>query len=55
MLLFMASNMKFREIINLDMVSAEIIRAIAGSIGLALTIPLTVIIAANIRNHKGNR
>lgn len=55
MLLFMASSTTFREIINLDMVSAEIIRAIAGSIGLALTIPLTVIIAANIRNHKSSK
>lgn len=46
MLLFMASNMTFKEIINLDVVCVEIIRGLAGSIGLATTIPLTTIICA---------
>lgn len=54
MLLFMAAGTKFREIINLDMVAAEIIRAIAGSIGLACTIPLTAIIAVSLRAKSKN-
>lgn len=44
MLLFKASNLTMREIINLDMVASEIIKGISGSVGLACTIPLTVII-----------
>jgi uncharacterized membrane protein len=52
MLLFMATGTKFREIINLDMVAAEVIRAVAGSIGLACTIPLTAIIAVSFKRKK---
>jgi uncharacterized membrane protein len=52
MLLFMASKMTWREIINLDMVAAEIIRAVSGSIGLACTIPLTALICAAMKSSK---
>ncbi len=55
MLLFMASGTKLKEIINLDLVATEIIRAIGGSIGLTFTIPLTVILSTLIyKNIKLN-
>lgn len=45
LLLFMAYDTSMLEILNLEIVSAEIVRSLAGSIGLVLTIPLTAIIA----------
>ena len=45
-ILFMVYQISFTEIINYDSVSSEILRAMAGSIGLMLTIPATVWIAA---------
>ena len=47
-LLFVAYKIPFLEIINKDMVASEIIRALSGSIGLILTIPLTVFISASL-------
>lgn len=44
-LLFNAFNMKLVEIINMDIIASEIIRAIAGSTGLILAIPLTAVIS----------
>ncbi|MBM7615789.1 YibE/F family protein [Alkaliphilus hydrothermalis] len=41
LLLFMAYETSIVKIINLDIIATEIIRAIAGSIGLILTIPIT--------------
>ncbi|WP_432407535.1 YibE/F family protein [Wukongibacter sp. M2B1] len=48
MLLFMAFNMAPLEIINLDLIASEIVRAMAGSIGLICAIPLTAFIGATI-------
>lgn len=48
MLLFMAFKMTPLEIINLDLIASEIIRAITGSIGLICAIPLTAMIAGTI-------
>ncbi|MBM3699674.1 MAG: YibE/F family protein [Actinobacteria bacterium] len=47
-LLFVAYKIPFIEIINKDMVASEIIRALSGSIGLILAIPLTVFISASL-------
>lgn len=52
MLLFMASGTTFKEIVNLDLIATEIIRAIGGSIGLAFTIPLTVLLSTLIYKSK---
>jgi uncharacterized membrane protein len=51
MLLFIAYNYTFTEIINLDMIATEIIRALAGSIGLILTIPLTALVSGTFRKN----
>ncbi len=52
MLLFNAFNLTFTEIINMDMIASEVIRAIAGSTGLILAIPLTAIISGFNRIKK---
>lgn len=41
LLLFIAYNVSIAEILNMDMIASEIVRAIAGSIGLISAIPLT--------------
>lgn len=51
-LLFMAANTSLSQIMNLDSISGEIIRALAGSIGLVITIPMTVIICAFINKGR---
>lgn len=51
MLLFSMFNMTPLEIVNLDLIASEIIRAMAGSIGLICAIPLTVTIAAALAKN----
>jgi uncharacterized membrane protein len=51
-LLFKGYNLKFIEIINMDVIASEITRAIAGSIGLVLAIPLTVLISGLMYTDK---
>ena len=42
LLLFILFSNGFTEIINLELLAAEVLRAVAGSVGLICTIPLTV-------------
>jgi len=42
LILFTAYEPSITEIINLDIIATEIVRALAGSIGLIMTVPLTV-------------
>lgn len=49
MLLFMAHKTPFAEIINWDMIASEVLRAIAGSIGIIIAIPITALASAFIR------
>ncbi|RYD06678.1 hypothetical protein N752_03115 [Desulforamulus aquiferis] len=44
-LIFMAYEMPFLKIINLDLIATEIVRALTGSIGLILAIPITAVVA----------
>lgn len=48
MLLFKAFNLTFTEIINMDLIASEIIRAVAGSTGLIMAIPATALVAGYI-------
>ncbi|RKD32933.1 YibE/F family protein [Thermohalobacter berrensis] len=48
MLLFMAYDYSFIEIINRDMIASEVVRALAGSIGIILTIPITALVSGTI-------
>lgn len=54
-ILFIVYRIRMTEIINLDSIATEIIRAMAGSIGLLLTIPVTVIIGANYYCRKNRQ
>jgi uncharacterized membrane protein len=46
LLLFMAYQQPFIKIINLDFLATEMVRALSGSIGLILSIPITAVISA---------
>lgn len=52
LMLFQVKNASFLRMINLKMVSAEIMRTLIGSIGLILVAPLTAVITAFILNHE---
>ncbi len=52
LLLFSAYNISFIEILNMDMIASEIVRAVAGSIGLVATIPLTTWIGGTFGRKK---
>ncbi len=53
MLLLMAYNTPFSHIINWDIIASEVVRAIAGSMGLVFTIPVTAFVAAQIEERLG--
>jgi len=62
LLLFMANNLNFMSIINMDIIATEIVRSIAGSFGLMVAVPLTAVAAALLmskfeskRQSKGSR
>jgi len=55
LLLFMAYETSMIKILNLDMVATEIIRSLAGSIGLILTIPITALVASTLMKRKKNQ
>lgn len=46
LLLFMAYETPYLKIINLDLIATEVVRALTGSIGLILAIPITSFAAA---------
>lgn len=57
LLLFMAYDMPLLEIFNLDIIATEIVRSIAGSIGLVLTIPITALVTTYLifgKDEKNN-
>ena len=45
MLVLMAYNTPLLKVINMDLIATEVVRAIAGSIGLILAIPITAVVA----------
>ena len=51
-LLFMANNMSFLEIINKETIASEIISSISGSLGIIYTVPVTSIIYAWLHKDK---
>lgn len=53
-MVFFSFKLSFLEIVNLDIVATEIIRSIAGSIGLVLSIPITVLVTAMLRPKNIN-
>lgn len=53
LLLFMAYETSLLRIINLDIIATEVVRSLAGSIGLILSIPITAIITAVLIKREG--
>lgn len=51
-LLLVLFNSQLKDVMNLDIITSEILRATAGSIGLILTIPLTVLIRVLFERKK---
>lgn len=51
-LIFMAYEMPFLKIINLDLIATEIVRALTGSIGLIMAIPITALAAGLLFSRK---
>ena len=52
LLLFMAYETELSKVFNLDVVATEVVRSMAGSIGLILTIPITAFIASYLIKEK---
>lgn len=51
-LLFLACNMQFTEILNKETISEELISAISGSMGVIFTVPITAIIYSILNRKK---
>jgi uncharacterized membrane protein len=51
-LIFMVYNQNFVDIINMDIVATEVVRAIAGTIGLICAIPLTAFVSAALEKKS---
>lgn len=54
LLLFLAYDTPMKKILNLDIIATEIVRSLAGSIGLVLTIPLTALVASLLMKKERN-
>ncbi len=52
LLLFQLYEASGTEILNLDLVATEVVRAMAGTVGLALAVPLTALIAGFLQTRK---
>lgn len=51
LLLFLAYDMSYLKIINLDLIATEVVRALTGSIGLIISIPITALVAGLLFNR----
>lgn len=51
-LLYMASSVKFIEVINIEAIATEAVCAIAGSVGIVYTVPITALIYSHINKDK---
>lgn len=54
LLLFMAYETSFVKILNLDIIATEVIRSLAGSIGLVVAIPLTAMVSSLLIKKEKN-
>ncbi len=52
-LLMFAQQMSFEQLINREMVAVELLQALAGSIGMLCTIPITTVVTAWLISRKG--
>lgn len=55
LLLFMSYNTSLSKILNLDLIATEVVRALVGSIGLVVAIPITAVCAGLIFKSDSNK
>lgn len=55
LLLFYWQEARWRHLLHMDLIASEMVRALAGSIGLALAVPATVILAAVLYRPQSTR
>ncbi|MDX9916711.1 MAG: YibE/F family protein [Gudongella sp.] len=55
LLLFMAYETELAKVFNLDIIATEVVRSLAGSIGLILTIPITAFFASRYTKRQKDR
>ncbi|MFO7637648.1 MAG: YibE/F family protein [Clostridia bacterium] len=55
MILLMAYRTPFNNIINWDVIASEILKGLAGSIGIIFTVPITALAAGLIENHMARK
>ncbi len=55
LLLFYWQDARWRHLLHMDLIASEMVRALAGSIGLALAVPATVILAAALYRPQRTR
>ncbi len=51
-LVFMVNDVQFIKILNLDLIATEVVRALAGTIGLICAIPVTAVISATLEKNS---
>lgn len=54
-MIFMIMNLQVYEVVNKEMILEELLRAIAGSFGLIITIPITTVAASALMGRKKNK
>lgn len=54
-LLIAAYGLSYNQVSNMDLLSVEVIQALAGSIGIVVTVPITALLAALLSSGKKNR
>lgn len=55
LLLFMAYDMNYMRIINMDLIATEVVRSLAGSFGLLTAVPLTALAAAVFMSRNSSK
>ncbi|WP_167957547.1 YibE/F family protein [Anaerosporobacter faecicola] len=55
LLMIYSYGIPYEQLLNTDSIAIEIIRGIAGSIGIVLTVPIVALISANIEKNKKHR
>ena len=53
-LIFMVNNISYVDIINMDLVATEVVRAISGTIGLICAIPITAFVSSTLEKKSVN-
>lgn len=48
LLLFLVNNVPYFDIINMDLIATEIVRALAGTIGIMVSLPITAFVSSNL-------